>query len=222
MRNVQILAVAAALAVCGIGGSQLLAQRAQGAAPPAAAPASGPLRLELASGTATYRVREQLAGISFPTDAVGSTRAVTGTLVIGPDGSVNSAQSKITVDLRTLKSDQDRRDGYIIGDRVLHTEKFPFAEFVARRVVGLPSPLPSGNVANAGFQLIGDMTIRGVTSEVTWNSMATFNPEIVAGRATTELTFERFKIPKPAFAMLLSVGDTITLELEFRFKRASI
>lgn len=220
MRNVQILAVAAALCVCGIGGSQLSAQRAQGATPTAAAAAAGPLRLEFASGTATYRVREELAGIPFPTDAVGSTRAVTGTLVVNPDGSVDSAQSKITVDLRTLKSDQDRRDGYIIGDRVLDTGKFPFAEFVARRVVGLPSPLPSGNVANAGFQIIGDMTIHGVTKPVTWNSMATFNPEIVAGRATTEFTFATFNIPKPAFAMLLSVADTIALELEFRFKRA--
>ena len=188
-----------------------------------AAPESGPptaLRLEVAEGSkAQYRVREQLAGINFPSDAVGSTGDIKGAVVVKADGTIDSAQSKITVDLRTLKSDQDMRDGYIGGERGLNTAKFPTAEFVPKRAVGMPWPLPAGRQAQAGFQLAGDMTVYGNTSEVTWNVVATFNEKQVAGRATTEFPFTKFNIPKPSLARLLSVDDTVHLDLELRLNR---
>ena len=149
-----------------------------------------PAKLTLTTGSkARYRVREQLAGISFPSDAVGTTETVTGTIVVNPDGSIDAAQSKITVDLKTLSSDQQMRDGYI-QNRTLETAKYPTLEFVPKRIVGLPpGPLPA--TGQAGFQLVGDMTLHGVTSEATWNVVATFSNDAVAGRGTTTLTFER-------------------------------
>ena len=191
------------------------------ASAPAPAPA-GPVRLELMEGsTARYRVREQLAGISFPNDAIGTTSTVSGALVLTANGAVNPAQSKITVDLRTLKSDQDQRDGFVRGDRLLNVEKFPLVEFLPKRVVGLTWPLPSGRGAQAGFQMVGDMTVHGVTREVTWNVVATFT-DIVAGLATTQFKFDTFGLSKPQLARLLSVADDIGLELEFQFKRVAM
>lgn len=181
-----------------------------------------PAKLEVSEGTtARYKVREQLAGISFPNDAVGTTSAVTGTIIVNPDGSIDAARSKLSVDLRTLKSDQQMRDGYI-QNRTLETEKFPTLEFVPRRAVGLPAPLPAGMQAQAGFQLIGDMTLHGVTSEVTWNVVATFGNDLVGGRATTTLLFPTFNITKPSLARIMSVDDKIELEIEFRCKRSAI
>jgi polyisoprenoid-binding protein YceI len=178
-----------------------------------------PAKLDIAAGTkARYRVREQLAGISFPSDAVGTTESVTGTIVLNADGSIDAARSKLTVDLRSLKSDQQMRDGYI-QDRTLETEKFPTIEFVPRRAVGLPVPLPAGRQAQAGFQLIGDMTLHGVTSEATWNVVATFGNDEVAGRATTTIQFGTFKMTKPSLARIMSVDDKIDLEIEFKCKR---
>jgi polyisoprenoid-binding protein YceI len=108
---------------------------------------------------ARYKVREQLAGISFPSDAVGTTESVTGVIVVNPDGSLDATVSKITVDLKTLSSDQQMRDGYI-QNRTLETAKYPTLEFVPKRVVGLPAgPLPA--TGQAGFQLVGDMTLHG-------------------------------------------------------------
>jgi polyisoprenoid-binding protein YceI len=212
-----IVAVALALAAA-VGVS---AQRGQGAAPDPGPPTA--IKLDVSEGSkAQYRVREQLAGISFPNDAVGSTGDIKGSLVINADGTIDSAQSKITVNLRTLTSDQDMRDGYILGERGLNTEKFPDAVFVPKRATGMPWPLPSGRQAQAGFQLVGDMTVYGTTSEVTWNVVATFNPKQVAGRATTEFPFTKFNIPKPQLARLLSVDDTIRLELELRLLRQAI
>lgn len=73
----------------------------------------------------------------------------------------------------------------------------------------------------AGFQLVGDATMHGVTTSVTWNVVATFGAETVAGRATTRLTFETFKLVKPSLARLLSVDDAIDLEIEFRCQRSA-
>ena len=181
-----------------------------------------PQKLEIAEGTkARYKVREQLAGISFPSDAVGTTEAVTGTLVVNPDGSIDATRSKLTVDLRTLKSDQQMRDGYI-QKNTLESEKFPMIEFVPRRATGLPVPIPAGMGAQAGFQLIGDMTLHGVTKEATWNVVATFGNDQVAGRATTTLQFATFNLTKPSLARLMSVDDKIDLEIEFRAKRSAM
>jgi len=133
-----------------------------------------PAKLEITEGTtARYKVHEQLAGINFPSEAVGTTQAVTGTIVVNPDGSIDTAQSKLSVDLRTIKSDQQMRDGYIQG-RTLETEKYPTLELRPKRATGLPAPLPAGMQAQAGFQLVTDMTLHGVTKEVTWNVVATF------------------------------------------------
>ena len=230
MRRIEIL-IGVAVVLLSMSGLRAQTQgQGAGTPPPAGRQGGGrsnapapdptkPARLEMTEGTtARYKVREQLAGVSFPSDAVGTTSAVSGVIVVNPDGSINASQSKITVDLRTIKSDQQMRDGYI-QSRTLETEKFPTLEFVPKRAVGLPTPLPAGMQAQAGFQLVGDMTLHGVTSETTWNVVATFGNEVVAGRATTTLQFPTFQLTKPTLARLLSVDDKIELEIEFKCKR---
>ena len=207
--------VAVALAM-GLGLADLLAQGRANVPPP---DPTKPHKLEITTGTrARYKVREQLAGINFPSDAVGTTEAVTGAIVVKPDGSIDAAQSKISVDLKTLTSDQQMRDGYI-QNRTLETAKFPTMEFVPKRAVGLPAPLPAGMQAQAGFQLIGDLTLHGVTKEATWNVVATFGNETIGGRATTTIDFATYNMTKPSLARLMSVEDKIDLEIEFRCKR---
>jgi len=183
----------------------------------APAPAGAVTRLEVVKGSkANYRVREQLARLNFPNDAVGSTESITGAMVIGPDGTLVADASKITVDLRTLKTDEDRRDAFI-RDNTLETNRHPLAEFVPRRQKGLPSPLPASGVVN--FQLIGDMTLHGVTSEVTWDTAGTFAADTISAKATTRFNFAKFKIATPKVFGLLSVEDDIRLELDVRLRR---
>lgn len=230
MRGIRAGLITTALAVGTVNG--LAAQRpaaAPAGAPPANAPAqaptpapwpAAPIKLTIGAGSsALYRVREQLAGISFPNDAVGRTEGVSGTISFNADGSL-APESRLVVDLRTLASDQEMRDGYIKGTQILDTEKYPQAVFVPRRAAGLSWPFPQGRGGQAGFQLIGDMTVHGVTKEVTWNVVATFGNLRVQGRAETQFTFDTFAIPKPKLARLLSVDDTIKLEVELRMDPA--
>jgi polyisoprenoid-binding protein YceI len=177
------------------------------------------VRLDVIEGsTANYRVREQLAGVEFPNDAVGTTQGVEGRLVLGPDNSVQADQSKLTVDLTTLKSDRDRRDNYL-RRRTLETERFPRAVFVPKRVQGLPSPIPGSGEAR--FQLLGDMTIKDVTAEVTWDVTASFSQSEIAGKAATKFGFDKFRLTKPSVMSVLSVDDEIKLELNFRLKKSA-
>jgi polyisoprenoid-binding protein YceI len=212
------IGVLIALSIAGFTSSQPSAQAPPAAQRPAPAPINLDVRskLEIVEAMARYRVQEQLAGINFPSEAVGETQTVTGTFVLGPGPTVDATQSKLTVDLRTLKSDQDMRDGYL-RRTTLETDKFPLVEFVPRRIVGFPASLAGAR--QAGFQLVGDMTLHGVTHEVTWNVVVTFSDDGVAGRAVTTLTFAPFKMAKPSLARLLSVDDKIQLEVQFKSKR---
>jgi polyisoprenoid-binding protein YceI len=175
------------------------------------------VRLEVGRGSkAEYRVREQLARLNFPNDAVGATESVTGALVIRTDGSF-APESKLTADLRTLKTDEPKRDGFV-RENTLETGRYPLAEFVPRRHKGLPAPVPAWGAAN--FQLTGDMTLHGVTAEQTWDVAATFAADGVTAKATTRFNFAKFKITVPRVFGLLSVDDDIRLELNLRLQRA--
>jgi polyisoprenoid-binding protein YceI len=183
---------------------------------PPAPPKAGPVQLDIQDGsTASYRVTEQLAGVNFPNDAIGTSPAVTGSIALNADGTVNSAASKLTIDLRALKSDQEMRDGYL-QKRTLETDKFPTAVFVPKTLTGIPSPFPNGG--QAGFQLTGDLTVHGKTAPVTWQGIVTFNKDGASGRASTNFTFPTFGLTKPTLARLLSVDDKINLDIVFRLK----
>jgi polyisoprenoid-binding protein YceI len=213
----RVAAIAVALTFCG-GQSLGLAQGRQGAPPP---DPTKPHKLEITQGTkARYRVTEQLAGISFPNDAVGSTEAITGAIIINPDATI-APGSKITVDLKTLTSDQSMRDGYVQRN-TLQTDQFPTMEIVPKKIVGLPSPLPAGNQAQVGFQLIADTTLHGVTKETTWTVVAVMGAAAVGGSAKTTIDFATFNMTKPSLARLMSVDDKIHLEIEFRCTRTVV
>jgi polyisoprenoid-binding protein YceI len=200
-------------------GAFLMAAVSSGIAqgPPPTPPTAG-AHLEIMDGSsASYRVTEQFVGINFPNDAIGTSATVAGTLVIAPDGSIPSG-SKLTIDLRNLKSDQDQRDNFI-KTKTLETDKYPLAEFVPTKVQGLPAMIPTQG--QTGFQLTGNLTVHGVTKEVTFQGIATFGRDsTVAGRAKTSFTFGTFGLTKPSIGRLMSVDDKIDLDLTFKFKRS--
>lgn len=167
---------------------------------------------------ARYRVREQLAGLSFPNDAVGTTRAIEGGIALDAQGRVVVGESRFTVDLRTLTSDQPRRDNYL-RRTTLETERYPAAVFVPLEVRGLRMPLPPSG--SATFELIGDFTVRTVTRRTTWQATATFNGAEVDARTRTALRFADLGLKIPRVASVLSVEDDIRLELDLVLRRSS-
>lgn len=178
------------------------------------------VRVELVSANseARYRVREQLARLSFPNDAVGATKAITGVIVARTDGAISSAESKFQVDLNTLKSDETMRDNFIRRD-TLQTNRYPYAIFVPTKIEGLTLPPPTAG--DVSFKLIGDLTIRNVTKQVTWDVKGAVNNNEAKGTATTSFTFDYFNLQKPSVMSVLSVEDTIKLELDLHLRRVT-
>lgn len=166
--------------------------------------------------TARYRVREQLAGVSLPSDAVGSTQEISGTIVGKLDGSIVSSLSKFSVDMRTLKSDQDQRDNFLRRS-VLQTDRYPFATFVPTQAPGLPLTLPADG--NVNFKLIGDLTVRDVTKSVTWDVQGKVVGGEAIGTAKTNFNFAYLNLTIPSVARVLSIVDNIQLELDLDLKR---
>ncbi|HEX6575594.1 MAG TPA: YceI family protein [Gemmatimonadaceae bacterium] len=162
--------------------------------------------------SARYRIREQLVGLDLPNDAVGETKGVTGVIAADKSGNIIPAESKFTVDVSNLVSDKDRRDGFV-KRRVLQTDQFPTVTLVPTSIKGLSLPLPSSGAKT--FDLIGDLTVRGVTRPTTWKVDAQFAPTGMNGKAITAFTFQDFGIDQPRVPVVLSVADTIKLELDF-------
>lgn len=195
---------------------------ASNAAPTAAPPSAGAegadrvifvVRSE--ESEARYRVREQLAGFDLPNDAVGTTRAITGVLVL-EGGRVVPEASRFQVDLRTLTSDQARRDNFIRRN-TLQADRYPFAVFIPREARGLPTPLPTSG--EHAFQLVGDLTLREITRPVTWEVTARVEGDRVVARARTSFTFADFGLEPPRVPVVLSVDETIRLEVDIVLQR---
>ncbi len=161
---------------------------------------------------ARYRVRERLAGRDLDNDAVGETPRVTGVIAVDDKGKVVAAESHFTAELTPLKSDSDRRDGYVRRN-ILVTDSFPSTTLRITEVRGLPSPIPTSGTA--AFQLVGDLTIKGVTKSTVWNVNATLNGNTLTGNASTRFTFAEFSLRQPRVPIVLSVADSIGLEYDF-------
>jgi hypothetical protein len=192
---------------------------------------SGETRFEIIDGTRVfYRVREQLVGVSFLNDAVGVSEGISGAIVVDADGMIDASQSRLVFDLATFSSDQARRDNFVRTrvfeiaqargcrpDCILHE---PEAVFIPRMASN--SPLPPDDIETSfpiiGFELSGDLTLHGVTQEITWEILATYNNDagIVEGKAQTKLMFSMFDLTKPDLAFLLTVEDEIRLEIDFK------
>ncbi len=160
-----------------------------------------------------FKVQEQLAMLTMPNVAVGTTGRITGAVVV-EDGRVVPAESKFTVLLDSLRTDRERRDMYI-KRRTLETDRFPTADLAVTALPGLPWPLPAAGTVT--FQIVGDLTIHGVTRSTTWQVAAVAKDGGFSGLATTRVKFEDFGMTQPRVAIVLSVEDDIGLEYQFHF-----
>lgn len=176
------------------------------------------LRLVLAptGNTVRYRVRERLVGRDLPNDAVGETKNITGAIAIDSGGKVIRDASRFVVDAGTFVSDNNRRDGYVRA-RLLETEQYPDIVLVPTEVRGVSFPLPTSGARP--IEVTGDLTVRGVTRPTIWKGTAQFQDGRLTGSAVTAFTFNDVQMEQPRVRVLLSVADTIRLEMDFNFVR---
>ena len=144
---------------------------------------------------------------------MGETTDVAGTIAFDANGAVIAEQSRLAVQAATLRTDSNRRDGYV-RNRTLETDTYPEVVFQPTAVDNLEWP-PTTNFPVA-FTLTGDLTIKDRTEPVNWDVQGVFTQAgTMKGLAIVQFTFDDFGMDKPRVAVVLSVDDTIRLELAF-------
>lgn len=197
-------------------------------------PSSAPTRLALAatkppSGSATaaasaspgtwtvtsgsqagYRVRETLAFVGAPSDAVGRTSSVHGTVsIVGSGSTVSVSAASLTVDVNTLTSDRAMRDQRIhsVG---LQSDRYPTATFVLSNPIVLPANASNGQAFTASA--VGQLTIHGVTQTVTIPIQARLSGSQIQLAGFITFPFTEFGMTPPSIGGFVSVQDNATME----------
>lgn len=185
-------------------------------APPAAteAPAaSAPVIFEIQQdrSQARFIINEVLRGT--PTRVVGATDQVAGQIAVDPANPAVAQVGTILVNARTLATDNDFRNR-AIKNQILSTNTFEFVTFEPTQVTGLPASVTVGQALT--FQVVGNLTVRDVTKEVTFDVTATPVSETeISGLASLTIPYRDLGLSIPDVPSVDTVEDTVLLELEF-------
>jgi polyisoprenoid-binding protein YceI len=185
-------------------------------------------RIDPERSKASWEAQETWGFWTAPTKAVGSTKEVQGEFALSLGESPKLAANHFTVDVSTLTSEPGEtprdpangafnpldalpsRDGVVRGR--LEAETHPMAEFTAARLDGPATPFIEGQEAVA--QVHGDLTLRGVSRPVTFDTRAVLRGDILAGTAVAHFNLTDFGIRPPDLAAV-KVQDGVAVVVEF-------
>jgi polyisoprenoid-binding protein YceI len=161
-----------------------------------------------------YRVKEQLAFLNSPSEAVGRSTAVTGTMQVTGD---QVEAVRIQADLTKLTSDESRRDN-AIRQRGLESERYPTATFELSEPIQLDGTPTSGEEVSGKGK--GRLTVHGVTREVDLELGGRWSGSTiqVAGRLPVKMS--DYQIQAPRFGLVVSIEDSAAVEFRLVFERA--
>jgi polyisoprenoid-binding protein YceI len=235
-RTGKLVIVGVVVLVLALGGYLLFAARTSDSPPPAAldpAPttASGDATgTSQADGAATpdgtwrvsgdgrsyvgYRVREQLAFLGSPNEAVGRSNAVTGTMEVAGD---TVEQVRIEADLTQLASDEGRRDN-AIRQRGLESARYPTATLELAEPIQLAStPVQGQDIRGQGT---GRLTVHGVTREVDLDLTGRWSGSTIQVVGQLPVKMTDYQIEPPRFGPVVSIEDSLAVDFNLVFERA--
>jgi polyisoprenoid-binding protein YceI len=170
-----------------------------------------------AQTTASYSVYENLIFQNNPNnDAIGTTHSVQGSFKIRSGASPLVAALNITVDLRTLQTDAQRRDNYV-RQNALQTDTYPYATFVSVSTQGLPANYSDGQAVH--FQLVGNLTMHGKTNKEVFDVQGKVLGNTITGTATSTIYMTDFGIQPPDLANIAIAQNKVIVTLDYTARR---
>lgn len=182
---------------------------------------------ESGNSVARFLILERIFGRENMVE--GTTRQIDGSFLINYlDSTVRVGQFEINVrDIRTRSLDVDIEEGgwtdserdVVIRGQILESgrEEYEFSTFEPTRVTGVPESFSVGDTLN--IVVTGDLTIKGVTSQVSFDMELNLNSEQrISGFASTEVRWADFGITVPYVgggSDIDAVADSVELQLEF-------
>jgi hypothetical protein len=179
---------------------------------------------------ASYHAQEKWASWSVPTRAVAHTTDVEGEFVLTMGDQPKLDANRFRVDMRTLVSEVGETPlglPQFVGspaalvlsarDRIvrnsLEADRYPFAEFTATDLEGLPARYVEGHEVKV--QVRGNLTVRDVARTVTFDTEATLHGAALSGTATTHLRMTDFGVTPPRGGGVARVEDEVTIVVQF-------
>jgi len=190
------------------------AETSDEAAAPADVPERALYRITQDESEARFLIDEILIG--NPTTVVGTTSRVAGDIIVNFADPPASQLGVISVNARTLKTDNEFRDQSIRGQILQSSQdEFEFIDFEPAELATLANePVGIGETVN--FEIAGDITIKGVTNEVTFDVEVTVvSAERIEGFATTTVLYQDFDISIQAPPNVTGISDEVILEIDF-------
>ena len=132
---------------------------------------------------------------------------------------LSTGKADFTIQMGSVDTDNTGRDEHLVSDDFFNAAEFPTITFKSTKVI------PGDG---SSFQLVGDMTMHGVTKSVTFdcefNGTADFRGTVKAGfSAKTKINRQDFGITwsKSLDGGGLVVSDEVKISLDLEFNQAS-
>lgn len=168
------------------------------------------IRFVVSSGSkATFTVKEQLARLPLPNEAVMSTST------LGGEVRLDGGASTVTVNLQTLSSDERLRDDYV---RSTMFGRNGTASFAVPDLRPLPAGFTEGKQVTA--KVAGTLNINGNNVPLSFDVEVRDDGAVVYVLGKTTFTWAQVGVAKPRVSSVLSVEDEVRVEVLLALKPA--
>lgn len=169
--------------------------------------------IDQSQSAARFTLDEELMGA--PKTVVGTTNLVEGAITIDLADFSKTTISPIQIDARGFATDSSRRDGaiqrFVLGS---NSEENRYIVFTPTTITGFPATAAIGDTFE--LQIVGDLTISGVTKAVTFVTNVTVTGESeISGLASAQILRSDFNLNIPSVPSVANVTDEVLLELQF-------
>lgn len=163
-----------------------------------------------------FEINEELRG--QPKTVVGTTNQVAGEIAFDKSDLSTAQVGTIQVNARTLATDNDFRNR-ALNNQILETGDHEFITFTPTAINGLPDSVEPGE--SVSFTLVGDLTIRDITNEATFDVEATLvsDTELI-GTASTIVTRTDYDLIIPSVPNVANVEEEVELYIDFAISGA--
>jgi polyisoprenoid-binding protein YceI len=169
------------------------------------------LQISQAESEARFVIDEVLN--NAPKTVIGATDQVAGEIAVDPADPSQTRVGVIQIDARDLTTDSEFRNR-AIKNQILQTDEYEYISFTPTQILGLPQSAAVGQQYT--FQIVGDLAIRGVTKQVTFDvSAAADSQSRLQGTASAAIAYADYSISIPQVPQVASVADQVRLELDF-------
>lgn len=171
-----------------------------------------------AQTTVAYSVHENLI-LENKSDnvAVGTTHTEQGSFQIRTGADPLVAAMNVSVDLRTLRTDSERRDNFV-RQNTLETDRYPMATFVSTCAANLPANYADGQAAH--FQITGNLTLHGKTNKEVFDVQGKLAGNTATGTATSTIYMTDFDIQPPNLANIAISQNKVLLTIDYTAQEA--